>query len=121
MCASFSSPFLQYTNVSSTLTVDLAATHSITKLHINWGSNPAVNYSVAAGPSVSNLTSIASGSVNISAPYDASTAEQVAVRLGNTTEITLPQTTKARFLNLTVVGSMLADGKGPTVAEFAVI
>jgi trehalose/maltose hydrolase-like predicted phosphorylase len=109
------------TNASSTMTVDLSTTKIITGLHFNWGLNPPISYVVAAGSSITNMTTISAGNVSISAPYSAATANEVAIKVGNLTDVTLPSSVSARFLNLTITGSFLADGNGGTVAEFAIL
>jgi hypothetical protein len=67
------------------------------------------------------MTTISTGNVSISAPYSAATANEVAVKVGNLTDVTLEECTSARFVNLTIAGSFFADGKGGTVAEFAIL
>ncbi|KAE9402984.1 family 65 glycoside hydrolase [Gymnopus androsaceus JB14] len=109
------------TNASSTMTVDLSTQKTITGLHFNWGLNPPISYVVAAGPSIANMTTIAAGNVSVSAPYSVATANEVAIKVGNLTDVTLQSSISARFLNLMITGSFLADGEGGTVAEFAIV
>lgn len=103
------------------MTIDLGSAHSIKKLHFNWGINPAQSYAVYGGKSTDSMTPLASGNVNISAPYNASNAEAVAIKLGNITEISLNQTATAQYLTVSITGSYLGDGRGGTLAELAVI
>jgi len=80
-----------------------------------------MTYTVLAGFSLENMTTIVpSTSIEISAPYDASTASAVQIRVGNLTDVRLDQSVQARYVNLTIEGSR--DGaNGGTVAEFAVL
>ncbi|KAG8864784.1 alpha,alpha-trehalase ath1 [Tulasnella sp. 330] len=107
-----------YTNASEFMVVDLQTTQTISALHFNWGGNPAISYSVTAGMSTGNMTSIASGNVTVSAPTVPTT---ITVNVGNVTDVTLAQSVQARYVNVTITGSFLADGRGGTVAEFVVI
>ncbi|KAL8276477.1 hypothetical protein RQP46_011127 [Phenoliferia psychrophenolica] len=114
-----------FSNSSTTMTVDLGAEHVVRALHFNWGENPPLFYSVTGGPSLSNQSTLAMGNVSISAAFNAATANDVVVRIGNLTDVTLDASIGGgggvRFVNLTVVGSFLGDGRGGTVAEFAVL
>lgn len=106
---------------TSSFTVDLGSVQSIKRLHFNWGSNPALSYTVSAGKSASKLVPISSGNVNISAPYDASDANAVKIRVGNLTDVLLSQTVQAQYLSVAINGSYRGDGRGGTLAEFAVV
>ncbi|ORY91787.1 glycoside hydrolase family 65 protein [Leucosporidium creatinivorum] len=106
-------------NTSTTLSVDLFDPKNLTAFHINWGGNPAISFTITAGLTLTNQTSVASQNVTISAPFDAATAEVVAVAAGNLTDIRLPQGVRARYVNVTIEGSFMGDGKGATIAEFA--
>jgi hypothetical protein len=83
------------------------------------GADPAISVSITAGLTLENQTAVASQNITISVPYVASAVVPVAVVAGNTTDIRFPQGIKARFVNLTIEGSFMADGKGATIAEFA--
>jgi hypothetical protein len=109
------------TSNASSIMIDLGSERSFKKLHLNWGDNPASSYAVSAGNSTDNLTSIISGNPTISVPYDASTAAQVRLVVGNTTDVTLNETVSARYVSVSISGSSLGDGRGATLAEFAVI
>ncbi|KZP31745.1 carbohydrate-binding module family 32 protein [Athelia psychrophila] len=109
------------TNATSYMTVDLGSAQAIKRLHFNWNNNPATEYAVYAGASVANLTQVAGGSVDISVPYDAAAVEAVAIRVGNLTDVSLNKTVEARYVRVAITGSFLADGRGGTLAEFAVI
>ncbi|KAE9382576.1 hypothetical protein BT96DRAFT_1010391 [Gymnopus androsaceus JB14] len=104
------------TNASSTMTVDLSTPEDDYR-----SAYPPISYVVAAGPSIANMTTIAAGNVSVSAPYSVATANKVAIKVGNLTDVTLQSSISARFLNLTITGSFLADGEGGTVAEFAIV
>jgi hypothetical protein len=104
--------------------VDLQNSQAISGLHFNWGNIPPQTYTVLAGDSLSSMTQIASGNVSISAPYDASQAELVSIKVGNITETTIGNgsgAAVARYLNVTIAGSYIADGRGGTLAEFVVL
>jgi hypothetical protein len=75
---------------------------------------------VSAGTNLTNLTTVANNSIVISAAYNASTANDVVTRIGNTTDLAI-NSTIARYVNVTISGSFLADGTGGTIAEFAVL
>lgn len=81
--------------------------------------DPAISVTITAGLTLTNQTSVASQNITISAPFDAATAEVVSLKPGNTTDIRLSQGVQARFVNVTIEGSYLADGQGATIAEFA--
>lgn len=86
--------------------------------------DPAQNFSVATGNNATNLTAVPNlnGTVSISKAYNETEAAQVAVQVGNTTDVSLGNNTvSARFVQLTIQGSQMNDGMGATVAEFAVI
>ncbi|KAF7971069.1 hypothetical protein HWV62_22127 [Athelia sp. TMB] len=108
-------------NATAYLTVDLGAPHAISRFHFNWNSNPATQFAVWAGASAGALKQVAGGAVNVSAPYDAGNAEAVAVKVGNTTDVRVEGTVKARYVKVGITGSFLGDGRGGTLAEFAVI
>lgn len=133
------------TNASSTMTVDLGVSTGISALHFNWGKSacslfsplfrsflrthttgflcypdPPISFVVSGGSSLSNQTALAGANVSISAPYNNVTADAVATKVGNLTDVALNSTVSVRFVNLTITGSFLGDGKGATVAEFAV-
>ena len=74
-----------------------------------------------AGASAGDLKQVAGGAVNISAPYSAAGAEAVAVKVGNVTDVSVDGTLKARYVKVGITGSYLGDGRGGTLAEFAVI
>ncbi|GAA5888338.1 hypothetical protein JCM5296_003292 [Sporobolomyces johnsonii] len=110
----------------ATMTVDLESPQTISALHLNFGSQPPTSYLVSAGASLANMTTIANGTVSISAPYNAQQANLVAIRVGNVTDVTLAMPVVARYVNLTIAGTMAqggggGDGYGGTVAEFAVL
>ncbi|KII91942.1 carbohydrate-binding module family 32 protein [Plicaturopsis crispa FD-325 SS-3] len=108
-------------NSSATITVDLQASHTISKIHFNWGLNPATQFAVHVGNATDSMTQIANGTVSISSPYNATAAVAVSLKVGNTTDVQLPQSISARYVNVTIEGSYRADGTGATLAEFAVL
>ena len=83
--------------------------------------DPPLSYSVSAGLGPANQTVLAAGNVTISDPYDAATANDVVLRIGNLTDVTLEARVEARYVRLTIEGSFLGDARGGTVAEFAVL
>ncbi|GAA5883213.1 hypothetical protein JCM16303_007308 [Sporobolomyces ruberrimus] len=106
----------------STLSVDLSESQNISGMHINWGTSPPLTYTVLAGDSLENMTTlISSASIEISAPYDATTANAVSIKVGNLTDVSLNSTVQARYVNLTIEGSRDGETSGGTVAEFAVL
>lgn len=110
------------TNATARLTVDLLSPRALGGLHIDWGGIPATSFAIAVSNSTGQFTTAAQQNVTLSVPYVASAPEPaVAVRAGNTTTLTLPRPLTARYVQLAITGSFLADGKGATVAEFAVI
>ena|SRR6202035_5364149 len=101
--------------------LDLQSEQAIERLHFNWGNNPPISYQVFAGHAIDSMTEIASGNVTISAPYDSISADEVAVKVGNVTDVGLENSIGVRYLNVTIVGSFARDGRGGTVAEFVVL
>lgn len=109
-------------NASATLSVDLLEARNLSAFHINWGENPAMTFTIAAGEDMQNMTTLVEGqSVNISSPFDPATAAIVRVPVGNLTDVALNSTINARYVNFTIEGSQFMDGTGATVAEFAAI
>lgn len=75
-----------------------------------------------AGNSLDNMTAVvSSASIDISAPYDAVTANTVSIKVGNLTDVRLNSTVQARYVNLTIEGAREGEPNGGTVAEFAVL
>ncbi|GAA6025861.1 hypothetical protein JCM8202_002098 [Rhodotorula sphaerocarpa] len=113
----------------ATMTVDLGKVQKIKSFHFNWGSVPPQTYSVsvaksehAASNSAAASSTVVSGNVTLSAPYNAVQAAKIAVPIGNTTDASVPDgTVMGRYVSLTISGSYASDGYGGTVAEFAVI
>lgn len=61
--------------------------------------------------------------VQVNAPYDAASAADVRIKMGNTTEVAVPNgRDKTRFVRLVIEGAQVEDelGRGATVAEVAV-
>lgn len=119
-------------NISSMMTVDLGADavgQVAAGFRFDWAQAPPRGYSVA----FSNDTSSSSGvnvtsedSVEISSPYDASTAALIFPYDSNTTNVTLGGVVvyTGRYATLTIWGNQAGgddEGVGATVAEFAVI
>lgn len=109
------------TNATANMTIDLGSSQSIKKIHFNWNANPAISFAVYGGNSSNSMITLVSGSVNITAPYNASNANTVGIKLGNVTDIALNHTVKAQYLTLSITGSFLGDGRGGTLAEVAVL
>ncbi|GAA5927993.1 alpha,alpha-trehalase ATH1 [Sporobolomyces koalae] len=106
----------------ATLSIDLSESKNITALHFNWGAAPPLTYTVQAGSSLSNMTTVVSNaSIDISSPFDATTANAVSIKVGNLTDHILENSLQARYVNLTIQGSREGDGLGGTVAEFAIL
>ena len=64
---------------------------------------------------------VSSAMIDISAPYDAASANAVSIKIGNLTDVKLNSTVQARYVNLTIEGSRDGETSGGTVAEFAVL
>jgi hypothetical protein len=114
------------TKSAASLYIDLGKSQTIKGFHFNFNENPPVSYTVYAGQSntTDSLKQVAKvDHVTITAPYDASSAEDVVVRLGNTSDVSLEKSLKARYVKLIVEGSQNDDGTtaGATVAEVAVV
>ena len=110
----------------ASLYIDLGSIQTIKGFHLNFNSIPPNSYSVYAGTtnSTEGMKQVAKvDHVEITAPYDHATADVVQVRLGNTSDITLARSVKARFVQLVVEGTQRDDGTGAgaTVAEIAVL
>ncbi|GAA5985292.1 hypothetical protein JCM5350_005577 [Sporobolomyces pararoseus] len=110
------------TPAPASLSVDLSKAQNISGMHINWGNSPPLTYTVLAGNSLENMTAIvSSATIDISAPYDAASANAVSIKIGNLTDVKLNSTVQARYVNLTIEGSRDGETSGGTVAEFAVL
>ena len=113
------------TKSPASLLIDLGKVQKITDFHFNFNNNPPNSYTVYAGTSnnSNSLKQVAKvDQVKITAPYDVHTANQVMVRLGNTSDVSLAQSIQARFVKLVVEGALTHDGtnNGATVAEVVV-
>ena len=108
-------------NTTANMTIDLGSPKHVKQLHFNWNANPAKTFTVSGGNGLDNMTLLASGTVNISAPFDPSTAEAVSIKVGNLTNVVLDKTTTARYITISITGSFLGDGRGGTLAEVAVL
>jgi len=108
------------------LYIDLGKVQNFRSVHLNFNHNPPKSYTIYAGltNSTAGLQQIAKvDDVKITAPYNADDANIVRVRLANTSDVTLPKSIKARFVQLVVEGVQTEDasGAGATVAEIAVV
>ncbi|KAG0070017.1 alpha,alpha-trehalase ath1 [Linnemannia elongata] len=113
------------TRAPASMTIDLGRTQSIKGFHFNFNHNPPVNYAVFVGNSAEDagMKEVAKvDKVKITAPYDAQDANAVKVRLGNTSDVSLAERVKARFVKLVVEGALTDDGTpaGATVSEVVV-
>jgi len=108
-------------NTTASMTIDLGSPKAIKKLHFNWNANPARSYVILGGNAIDRMTTVASGNVEISAPYNTPNAEAVSIKVGNLTDVSLNKTVTARYLTVAITGSYLGDGRGGTLAEVAVI
>ncbi|KAF9936710.1 alpha,alpha-trehalase ath1 [Modicella reniformis] len=110
----------------ASLYIDLGSTQTIKGFHFNFNHIPPTSYSIYAGTtnSTEGLKQVAKvDHVKITAPYDPITANIVQVKPGNTSDVTLPKTVKARFVQVIVEGAQTDDGTGAgaTVAEIVVL
>ncbi|KAK9431639.1 glycosyl hydrolase family 65 central catalytic domain-containing protein [Lipomyces doorenjongii] len=119
----------------SALLVDLGNATTVSGVSLNWGRTPPLSFSVgyyaAAGAddatfgSVDFAWPIVRQNVSISAEYNAATALEVKLSVGNVTTVALPEAVRTRWIMLVVQGSYDAGLRygdvGATVAEFAVI
>ncbi|KAG0048008.1 alpha,alpha-trehalase ath1 [Gryganskiella cystojenkinii] len=116
------------TQSPASLDIDLGRIQTIKAFHFNFNNNPPTSYLVYAGTTNNKADSDWKqvgkvDHVKITAPYDPDTANSVMVRLGNTSDITLAQSIRARFIRLVVEGSKTKDATnaGATVAEVVVL
>lgn len=108
-------------NGTSSLIVQLSQQEPVSHLHLNFGRRPPISISLSAGDDPSNLNVIVPDTtVNISAPVGSFDEAEVVVRIGNTTDIDIPET-QAKFFKLTMEGCHEADGAGAAVAELALL
>ncbi|KAK0557044.1 alpha,alpha-trehalase ath1 [Tilletia horrida] len=109
------------TNASSLL-IDLETAQTLSNVHVNFANNPPKTLSIATGPTADALTQVVtSQAVNITAPYNATTAALVAIIPGNTSDFTLPSRPSARFVQITVEGAYQdTSSGGATIAEVVV-
>ncbi|GAA6018450.1 hypothetical protein JCM10207_000898 [Rhodosporidiobolus poonsookiae] len=126
------------TTAPSSFVVDLSAEKTISGLHMNWGAEPPLAYTVSASNATDALSSVSSpsgnattlaspsviaqGNVTLSSILTAEQAVQVAIQPPNVTDVQLAAPVVARYVQLTVEGTWYPEsGYGGTVAEFAVI
>lgn len=116
------------TQSPASLDIDLGSIQTIKSFHFNFNNIPPTSYIVYAGTTNSKTDQdwkqVAKvDHVEITAPYDPHGANTVMVRLGNTSDISLRQSIRARFIRLVVEGTQTKDGTnaGATVAEVAVL
>lgn len=113
------------TRAPASMTIDLGRTQSIKGFHFNFNHNPPANYTILVGNSAEDARMkevVKVDKVEITAPYDAQDANIVKVRLGNTSDVSLAERVKARFVKVVVEGVLTDDGTsaGATVAEVVV-
>jgi hypothetical protein len=103
--------------------IDLGSARDIEKVIVDWAAAPAATVSLSGSWETGAQFQDLAGrtAVEISAPYNEREARLVRIRVGNMTELALPQLNQVRFLKLTIEGSYAADGLGATVAEVHVI
>ena len=112
------------TRSPASMVIDLGKTQSIKGFHFNFNHNPPVNYTVLIGKSAQDKKMkqvVRVENVKITAPYDATDAHVVKVRVGNTSDVSLAERVRSRFVKLVVEGALTNDGPaGATVAEVVV-
>ncbi|KAF9537039.1 alpha,alpha-trehalase ath1 [Mortierella hygrophila] len=113
------------TRAPASMTIDLGRTQSIKGFHFNFNHIPPVNYTVLVGNSAEDAELkevVKVDKVEITAPYDTKDANVVKIRLGNTSDVSLAERVRARFVKLVVEGVLTDDGTsaGATVAEVVV-
>ncbi|ORZ05353.1 Six-hairpin glycosidase-like protein [Lobosporangium transversale] len=115
------------TKSPASMTIDLGKVQTINGFHLNFNRIPPKSYSVNDNKhnngSIGMKQVARVDQVEITAPYDEKTAGVVIVRLGNTSDVSLAESVKARFVRLVVEGVLTDDGTtaGATVAEIAVL
>jgi hypothetical protein len=123
-----------FSNMTSYLTVDLGNTsfYPINKVAMDWGKHPPSYYEVffsnTSLPPFStqsaDLRNVASGEVQISAPWDPITAFQIKKYVGNQTNVSLEQSVwSGRYAHLGISGNLYSKNAtdGGTVAEWSLI
>lgn len=122
-------------NISSSLTVELPEPFvQVSGFAFDWAQAPPTSYFITFSNSTdtsANVTVAASGSVDVSNPYDAATNDVIVPYQSNTTNVSLPaggEVWSGRFATLTIAGNHAnagtanaANGTGATVAEWAII
>ncbi|KAF9131635.1 alpha,alpha-trehalase ath1 [Mortierella sp. 14UC] len=114
------------TRSAASMVIDLGRSQTIKGFHFNFNHNPPNNYKVLVGDGAEDggqMKEVARmDKVEITAPYDANDANVVKVRLGNTSDVSLAENVKARFVKLVVEGVLTDDGTsaGATVSEVVV-
>ncbi|KAF9920549.1 alpha,alpha-trehalase ath1 [Linnemannia zychae] len=111
------------TRSPASIIIDLGNSQTIKGFHFNFNHNPPSTYKVFVGANDQSLKEVAKvDKVKITAPYNAKEAHIVRVRLGNTSDISLAERVKGRFVKLEVEGVLTDDGTpaGATVAEVVV-
>jgi trehalose/maltose hydrolase-like predicted phosphorylase len=115
-------------NITSSLIISLDHVSGIkvTGFHFDWAQNPPTGWQVDFADSFDfgNFTTAGKeNTVNVSSPYDASTAAVIAPYIGNTTDVFFIDPLPAPdYVRLSIWGNQGSDSdKGAAVAEFVVI
>lgn len=126
----------EFANTTSYLTVDLGGQpiYPITRIMMDWGKQPPTHFEIYftntslppfhGKAEQYDLRSVASGSVDISVPWDPVTAYEIKTYVGNQTNVTLTETVwSGRYAHLGIKGNQLREGvvSGATVAEWNLI
>ncbi|KAI9703512.1 MAG: hypothetical protein M1820_005816 [Bogoriella megaspora] len=118
-----------YSNTSSSLTVHLLSNSFVPVIGFtfDWAFAPPESVSVSFSNSSSNASEVqvwSSDDIEISEPYDPSTAADIVPYVSNSTNVTLGAPVwSGRFATLVIKGSKIGEDNtmGATVAEWAII
>ncbi|KAF2724571.1 carbohydrate-binding module family 32 protein [Polychaeton citri CBS 116435] len=122
-----------YLNTSASITVQLSEPFvPITEVRFDWAQNVPASFSVSFSNSTNSTNAVnvtSSSDIDVSSPYDASTADAIVPYSSNTTNVTLDSPVwSGRYATLTISGNQALEGTaderngtGATVAEFALV
>jgi hypothetical protein len=77
--------------------VDLESSQSLSGVHINWGSIPALSFQVLISNDSASFTPVLTQNVDISAPYNATLELEVEILPDNTTTAGFNETVVGRY------------------------
>ena len=104
------------------LVVDLGQSTGFRTISMNWAKLPPRKFSVFVSDKEGEWEEIhRAESVKVSAPWKKEDALKVVMQIGNTTVVELEEEKRGRWVKLRIEGDRSGEGRGGTVAQFALL